>query len=263
MLKLLRRTAIGLGVAGIAMALVIAVLIIGRSTPGLGFEGSEVWAHAGLRVDEKPDTLEAFLAAFNAGATGIEFNIQYLEEADRFIIAHDMPEVLDLREVLFLDPVLAEIAGKGRIWLDFKNLSMANRKAAKLRLGGMLEKYGIKDQVFVESRNGPALREFAAEGYRTIYWISYNPDRGLFWLPQLNYLFNIYLSEYAAISLPAEVITDGFFMLHPDIPVFTFTVNEPEKIDTLLSHPRIRVVLTDLNYFPPAAYGEPAMLSPR
>lgn len=49
---------------------------------------------------------------------------------------------------------------------------MANRKAAKLRLGGILEKYGIKGQVFVESRDGPALREFAAEAYRTIYWIS-------------------------------------------------------------------------------------------
>lgn len=93
-----------------ATALAISLLIGGRSTPGLGFEGSEVWAHAGLGIDEKPDTLEAFLAAFDAGATGIEFNIQYLEDADRFIVAHDMPEDLDLREVLFLDPVLAEIA---------------------------------------------------------------------------------------------------------------------------------------------------------
>lgn len=52
-------------------------------------------------------------------------------------------------------------------------------------------------------------------------------------------------------------------MLHPNVPVFTFTVNEPEKIDALLSHPRIRVVLTDLNYFPPPAYGDGAMLSPK
>ena len=177
-------------------------------------------------------------------------DIQYLPEFGRFIVAHDMPPTLDMEKLLFLDTVLPQLAGRGHIWLDWKNLTMENQQVAGERLLDLLVEHGMTDRVYAESRNGPALRELAADGIQTIYWISSHAPPEKFWRHHLSQLFYIYTSDYAAVSLSAKQMSEAALAIYGHLPVFTWTVNEIDEIDALRIIPHVQVILTDLDYFP-------------
>lgn len=250
MMKALLHVLGGFAFLILSAAIGVTAVVMTKVPPQLDFKGSHVWAHMGLHITEKPDTLGAFLAAFEAGAAGVEMDIQYLPEFGRFIVAHDMPPTLDVEKLLFLDTVLSRLAGRGYIWLDWKNLTVENQEVAGERLLYLLAEHGMTDRVYTESRDGSALRELAADGIQTIYWISGHAPPGEFWRHHLRQLFHIYTADYAAVSLSADHLSAATLTLYGHLPVFTWTVNEIDEIDMLCANPDIRVILTDLDYFP-------------
>ena len=87
----LKKVAIwGLVILVVALAAVPALFFL-KTVPPLGFDGSHVWAHQGLHVEYAENSRESISAAFAAGATGIETDIHYIADRDRFIIVHDLP----------------------------------------------------------------------------------------------------------------------------------------------------------------------------
>ena len=139
----------------------------------------------------------------------------------------------------------------GFAWLDFKNLTTDISKAAGERLDLLLDRNDVRNRVFVESQNGPALRRLARREIKTIYWIKNNPaTSGMLSPRHFKYMANILVSDYAAISEPKGAISESFLRVYGRFPIFTFTVNQPAAIDALLADDRMRVVLTDLDYFP-------------
>lgn len=93
-----------------------------------------------------------------------ECDVLFQPEAGEFCISHDELTPVSLRPYLVF-------LGKNpdrRLWLDFKNLTAENSRAADSLLTAWLESYAVeKAQLIVESRDWPALRRFTDEGYYT------------------------------------------------------------------------------------------------
>ena len=222
-----------------------------KTVPALGFDESHVWAHRGLTTENPDNSRAAISAAFAAGATGTEFDVYYRADRDRFILSHDGPTDLDDPNPAILSDILQLLPPDRYFWLDFKNLSVENSEAAGARLRLLLDRHDAWRRVFIESKKGRALRSLARRGFKTIYWITNDSAGGGMLAPRhIRYMANIVISDYSAISAPKGAVSESFLRVYGRFPIFTFTVNEPAAIDAMLADGRIRVVLTDLDYFP-------------
>ncbi len=247
----LKKAAIwGLVILVVVLAAVPTLFFL-KTAPPLGFDGSHVWAHRGLHIEYAENSRESISAAFAAGATGIETDIRYIADRDRFIIAHDLPADPNDPELTTLSEILPLLPPHGFAWLDFKNLTTDISEAAGERLRLLLDRNDVRNRVFVESQIGPALRRLARREIKTIYWIRNKPSSiGMLAPRHITFMWNILISDYAAISAPKGALSESFLRVYGRFPIFTFTANDPAAIDAMLADGRIRVVLTDLDYFP-------------
>lgn len=240
----------GLVVLVVILAAVPALFFL-KTVPPLGFDGSHVWAHRGLTTENGENSRKSVSAAFAAGATGTEFDVYYRADRDRFVLAREAPTESENPNPAFLSDILQLLPPDGYYWLDFKNLSVENSEAAGKRLRMLLDRHDARGRVFIESKKSRALRSIARHGIKTIYWIS-NDSAGSGMLAPRHFVYmaNIVISDFSAISAPKGAVSESFLRVYGRFPIFTFTVNEPAAIDAMLADGRIRVVLTDLDYFP-------------
>jgi hypothetical protein len=100
---------------------------------------------------------------------GMEIDVVYDAAADYFDVGH--PPVPS--QGISLDAVLSSVPGVRAhyFWIDFKNLTDANKKAACARLLSIGRKYGIVNQMIVESPNPRALSCFTEMGFYTSYYL--------------------------------------------------------------------------------------------
>jgi hypothetical protein len=98
---------------------------------------------------------------------GLEMDVVYDSAADYYDVGHPPTPSLGIS----LDQVFSSLpdVGSHYFWLDFKNLSDANKEAACARLVSLARKYRIGSHVIVESGNPEALACFGARGFYTAY----------------------------------------------------------------------------------------------
>jgi hypothetical protein len=122
---------------------------------------SKVWVHRVNSVER------AVLIAKEY--KGIEIDVVYDSSANYFDVGH--PPVpsqgISLERMLSSVPDIAS----HYFWLDFKNLTDANKKAACALLLSIGRKYGVVSHMIVESTNPRALSCFTESGFYTSYYL--------------------------------------------------------------------------------------------
>jgi len=120
-----------------------------------------VWAH-------RVNSLERARGAART-YQGMEIDVVYDEAAGYFDVGHPpVPSAgISLEKMLSAIPAVAE----HYFWLDFKNLTDANKDAACARLLAISRTYGIVNRVIVESTNAGALACFTESGFYTSYYL--------------------------------------------------------------------------------------------
>ncbi|MGB0974207.1 MAG: hypothetical protein ACPGU9_04365 [Flavobacteriaceae bacterium] len=100
---------------------------------------------------------------------GVELDVYYDEITDTFDIFHPPAQSIGLS----LEEYLSKITDKKlKIWLDFKNLTEANKIPARAKLNALLSKFQLKKQMFlVESKHIIHLQYFKANGFKTSYYV--------------------------------------------------------------------------------------------
>ena len=220
------------------------------------FEGCrKAWGHRGFVDDHEENTLGSVREAIEMGASGVEVDILYDISTNQFIVSHDEPYQRTNGELLTLDQLLAAFPKDAYLWLDAKNLGALwplDAMDAVDNLAAAIETHGLRDRAFVESRNPLYLAWLADESIPTSYLISPNAKYAapIFWL-------NVYIMKmtytwgpFTALSMNdyrySEKVADAF---GDDISIFVSTVNTQPEFEHYARHPKVRVVLTDENFF--------------
>jgi len=121
----------------------------------------KVWAHRVNSIDKAIDYSERFF--------GIETDIFYISEIDKFEVRHDLSDPRGL----YLDSLLDKVAHKNDLhfWFDFKNLSDNHADLAAKRLELLFEKHKLFDRAFVESQSGQNLIRLQKKQIKTSLWL--------------------------------------------------------------------------------------------
>ena len=124
----------------------------------------KLWAHRCDSIEKMQENQNKF--------EGVELDINYHADLDEFDVSHDKQDKLEYP----LESFLAQISNSNtKMWLDFKNLSAANRRAAQNRLEYLFAKYGIdKSRAIVESRDAGELGYFHKAGWYTSFYVPVN-----------------------------------------------------------------------------------------
>lgn len=120
----------------------------------------KIWAHRFNSIN----TAEERMAEFS----GIEIDIYYISESDRYEVKHDADSTgIELES--FLDSILA--LKEVDVWFDHKNLKQNTHAGIDL-LTRIIDEKNLTDRCFVESSHAKELGLFD-ERIATSYWISY------------------------------------------------------------------------------------------
>lgn len=146
-------------VLSILAALAIYVAIVYFS---LGSTPERIWLHRCNSLEK----LEEKQAAYPNFEVDLVFR-----EPGIFDVTHD----LDKSYGLTIEPFFEHIGEtRGRMWLDIKNLSLANAALMLQAINELCETYGVeKEQLIVESPNEEALLLFRENDFYTSYYVKF------------------------------------------------------------------------------------------
>lgn len=100
---------------------------------------------------------------------GMEIDVMYDSAADSFDVGHPPAPSIGLS----LDRLFAAVpdVASHYFWIDFRNLTDANARAACARLTAIARKHGIVSHMIVESVHPTALACFTDSGFYTSYYL--------------------------------------------------------------------------------------------
>lgn len=126
------------------------------------YTGSKTWKHG---VYSKYDA-QKYESIFD----GLEVDVVYSPEKDDIYVGR---VVADTSKKLTLDEWFSvlEKPEKMQYWIDFKNLSEENASQACKVLDDLNDKYGFKDNAFVENKNLKALKIMKENGFHIMLWV--------------------------------------------------------------------------------------------
>jgi len=128
------------------------------------FQGSDkLWAH---RVND-PDEANNKLNDFN----GIEIDLVFEETEGMFDVRHDIDGSKSNHTLNMYFHQLAN-ASQFYYWLDLKNLDPKNKAGVTQRLNLILDKYDLRDNVIVESKDGASLGYLGQSRIKTSFWVT-------------------------------------------------------------------------------------------
>ena len=248
------------------LVLVIIVLLINKliqpkSSKNLlnKFQGLEkVWSHRGLRSTTiKENTIKSVQNAINNGFHGVEIDIFFETKKNKFIVQHDKVQNKQ-KKSLFLENIFRALNQEKQqcyFWLDFKNLKKLNSKEiaqAKEHLYSLIKKYKLAYKLFVESRNPINLYQFKGSmPIYTLYLPSINPKSFLYQIQKayLKLILRIFNNnekgEIDGISLNYSRYDEKIAKDFSQFPFFLWTTNDTKKINELIQHKQISIILTD------------------
>ena len=215
---------------------------------------SKVWGHAGYSKEYEVNSLPGYKQAFDLGAGGVELDVHYDLDLDRFIVSHDFPYDKRDGRLLKLEEVMTELAGRGYFWLDFKNLKRMKTREAKRaarRLSDLIQRFNLNNRVIVESKNALNLAVISRAGIPASYWINVNRKKEGFEtkLRVFGFKAMFLYGRFSAFSLDHRNYTPYLQKTFKNLPVHLFTINNKEKILEYLYRENVKVILSDENFF--------------
>ena len=197
----------------------------------------KLWAHRILDPNKLNSLSDEFI--------GYEIDVYFDNEKKKFKISHHGESnnynlISYLNEIKGLDNV--------KLWIDFKNLDSLNVESSVIILDKIANKYAIKSNMIIESKNIALLSLFKLNGFYICYW-----------LPSFHFIksvFNIIdirddLIEYTpnAISMPFSSVS-FYSKKFPNYPIHCWTNGmnqeyDKDEIRSLNKQKNIKIILTD------------------
>lgn len=240
------------GVVLISLSLVVMLLfmLVDIKSYRPVFAEPQIWSHRGWFEEHPQNSIPAFKAALDLGATGIEMDVFWDEDLKTFIVSHDKPYIKVDDRLVTLAEVFDSLSGyRNYYWLDLKNLEKGNVKQIIAALNELMDKYNNNRRVFVESEHGWLLRKVEKSGIRTIYWVQFARA----WPKQI--LKRIYVnlilicSDFDGITSANFLFDDTFRRHFNNYPVFVWNVATEEEVRDLMYVPGVNVILTSADAF--------------
>lgn len=235
-----------------AALLLVYALVIERlfnKTKTTTLYSTQYWSHRGFNSAALPEnSIAAFEYVKQMGATGIETDVFWQEQQQRFVVSHDAP-LKEADSLLTLDQLLARFKDSVSYWIDFKNLTAANRKNAAYALERLAQQYGLEQKLFVESGNGTVLRKLSSNMFKKLYWIQYNRSVPLKWFKLLYIKTLIVCSSFDGYTTGYSLYDEDFKKQFHGLPLYLFdapatTIREETKEPSF-----IKVFLADADFF--------------
>ena len=195
---------------------------------------TELWLHRGQNYSNNIE--EIFLKIDDQSWNGVELDIFFSKQHNKFFISHDLPlnnSSQTLEDILLIN--------NKKIWLDFKNLSDISFSNL-VKLKEKLKYIGFKNEIYIESQNFFKLKYLQSEEVNIIFNIPIFFKNKIY-LSLMSYLTNFLNFEYVSVSIDSFHIIQKYFK---SSQIFLFTVNSPKKICELVSKNYAFVVLTSV-----------------
>ena len=142
--------------------LLLAVLVFSGCTHNFHYPDSKIWAHGatgvwlGRQAEEKFD--------------GMEIDLNYSAYQDAIFLGHELCDTLKgLTLGAWFDSL--RHPETNYYWLDMKNLTTENAERISHHICQEVRKWGIRDQLMVESMNHQALKTLKDSGLHVILWV--------------------------------------------------------------------------------------------
>lgn len=228
----------------ILISIIISTIEFNHSTvkPVEGFfDKQEVWAHRGLSNITTPYSEELFKKVTVEGYRGVEIDVFFNLEKNRFDVTHDYNEnapTFSLEEVLKLLP--SEIY----IWFDFKNLSSLNKKHAIIKLNELFPGKA-KNRIIIESHDWISLKTLSEANFFTSVWVNFSYKSRIYDLRLYFLKTMIAFTNFTSFSMAHDRYDDNFSKILKNNNVMLFTVNKKNKILELFKNKNVKIILTD------------------
>jgi len=160
----------------------------------------------------------------DASLSGFESDIHFDTSKNSFFVYHDSSSISNLS----LETMFATIFQRKKdasVWLDFKNLSLANAKQALTKLCEIREEFALQKRIIVESSTIQALTMFCDSNFYTSYYTPFfNPyneseEKIVETIDNISSL----LKKYPVSALSGYYFQTPFLMkFFPDFPILTW-----------------------------------------
>lgn len=149
------------GLIGILSCLLLYQVILAAQS--MGDYPEKIWLHRCNSLEKLHEKKHLY--------DNIEVDVVFREADNAFDVTHD----LDTTFHLSIDPYFDYFEEtEGRIWLDFKNLSAANKDSAYQELLELCDEYQIeKERLIIESPSWEHLKLFTDNGFYTSLYVSF------------------------------------------------------------------------------------------
>lgn len=212
----------------------------------------EIWSHRGIVSDSlKENTIKAFAASKDGGATGIEVDVFWIDSLQECIVMHDMDTSSNLRDMLNLTDVVIRFKDSLKYWIDLKNLTNKNAPLLKQYFQKLVQQQASKAKVCVESGNADALASIKTASIQTIYWIQFNRSNPIRKWLKLKYLKRkIANAQFDGYSVAVKLFDPDYQEYFSGLPTYLFhgTYKQYKKL-CLNDSFNIQVVLVDQDYY--------------
>ena len=218
----------------------------------------KVWSTRGLVTNienrlNDANSIEAIALAFSRGAIGVEVDVYFDLEMNRFIVSHDRPYNLKNGELLTLEKLFSVIQQKNYIWLDFKKLTRLDKpgvKQAVKRLKDIMPNIDMRKRIYIESEHPSNLSYFHEEGFQTILDTQPLPLSyiGTEFVHNI-YKIVFYFGDFSVMGINYGEVDNPIYnaiseKVLKNVPMFIYHVpNNPSLIRYLTRKDNVRVVL--------------------
>ncbi len=207
----------------------------------------KVWSHRGLSINLPENSIESINAAYENEFKGVEVDIRFISELNKFFLSHD--ELKNTDSLTSLDSLFSKVNNSLYFWLDLKNLDNKNKKKVLNRLNDITQKYNNKNKIIIENRDAPALQLLAKNGYYTSLWLKdpypKNPIRFLY-----NNILNkikLFLYSFNAVSFDSKYLNQQTLKIYNNCNIHTWKIYTLNKNDikSLKSISSVKIILFD------------------
>lgn len=254
---------VGLGGSTAAFVAMIAVVDRGlaeRTYADVIDHPQKVWSTRGLvsggaHIDgtSNQNTVESVSLAFDRGAQGVEVDVFWDQELNRFAVSHDRPYKTVNGKMLPLGEMLESVKQPRAWWLDWKkvrHLDAEQLESALARLTEITAASDLRTRFYVEAEDPINLRGIKRAGFKTILDTHPLPESSPF-APVLidAYKALYYFTGHTVMSMESGaaeelVLGSDATRLLRHVPLFVYHVpNENQLFEELVGLSDVRVVL--------------------
>lgn len=144
------------------LSIIVMLSLSSCDNEKFSYPKSKVWKHG---VYSKFDA-----ARYEGIFDGLEVDIVYSSEKDNLFIGRDEDDA-NKNDTFANWLAMLKKPKSLSYWIDFKNLSADNCENAITSLEKVVDKYGIKHKVMVESKDVIALQHAKKSGFHVILWV--------------------------------------------------------------------------------------------